>query len=415
MTAVEQSRLDLAGEVPVLLVKVGGYPLGYGTLGAVRSLGRLGVPVYAMVEDRWTPTAMSRYLTRAFVRPTSGRESPEHVLAIVRDIGRAIGRRCIALPTDDEAAVLLAEHAADLAPTFLLPPVPAALPRRLADKGSMRELCGQFVPVPRGVAVRGTRMDAARAARIIGYPLVLKNLEPFTRLYRPVVPHTTVVQDEHQLLALCRADGNLSVLVEEYLPRESSESWSTHLCCGPGGEPLAVFTGRKLRSYPPAEGSATRACSVPNPELADLAARLCKQLGYSGVADLDWRLDRRDGRYKLVDFNPRTGAQFRLYETVHGVDVARALHLSLTGRAVPQGPQLERYFAAGQLDLLSAATATWQDRHVPSDLRPRRSTERAWLCRDDVVPAAAMAVRFGGQAIRRLAGLARRPLTGARG
>ena len=69
------------------------------------------------------------------------------------------------------------------------------------------------------------------------------------------------------------------------------------------------------------------------------AARFCRAIGFSGIADLDWRLDRRDGRYKLLDFNPRVGAQFRLFETDAGIDVVRALHLDLTGRPVPAGAQ----------------------------------------------------------------------------
>ena len=78
------------------------------------------------------------------------------------------------------------------------------------------------------------------------------------------------------------------------------------------------------------------AYTASNPQLAALATRLCERVGYCGIADLDFRYDRRDGRYKLVDFNPRTGAQFRLFENAAGVDVVRALHLDLTGRPVPQ-------------------------------------------------------------------------------
>ncbi|WP_395293382.1 ATP-grasp domain-containing protein [Kitasatospora hibisci] len=405
------TRLDLDRGTAVLLVKVGRYPLAHGPVGAVRSLGRAGVPVYAMVEDRLTPTALSRYLTRAFVRPTTGRERADRLLAVVREVGREIGGRCIALPTDDEAAVLLAEHADELSPYFVLPPVPAGLPRRLANKGAMHAICEEHgVPAPVTVAP-GDHGELLAAAKTCGYPMVLKNLEPFTRLSRPVVQHSTIVRDEQELLAACPPNGRLSVLAQEYLAPERSEDWITHLCCGPGGEPLAVFTGQKLRSYPPSGGFTTRAVSLPNPELAGLAVRLCRALGYSGIADLDWRLDLRDGRYKLLDFNPRTGAQFRLFETADGVDVVRALHLSLTGRPVPRGPQLHRFFGVGQLDVLSAAVTYWQDRRPLPDLKPRRSTERAWLCRDDPAPAAVMALRFGGQGTRRVAGYAGQRMT----
>ncbi|MER7579253.1 ATP-grasp domain-containing protein [Kitasatospora sp. NPDC097691] len=397
---------ELDRRTAVLLVKVGRYPLAHGPVGVVRSLGRAGVPVHAMVEDRLTPTAVSRYLTRAFVRPTTGRERPERLVSLVRDVGRAIDRPCIALPTDDEAAVLLAEHADELAPYFTLPPVAAGLPRRLADKGALHAICLEHgIPAPATVAPRD-HDELLAAVRTCGYPMVLKNLQPFTRLSRPVVSHSTIVRDEQELLAACPPNGRLSVLAQEYLAQERSEDWITHLCCGPGGEPLAVFTGRKLRSYPPTGGFTTRAVSLPNPELADLAAGLCRALGYSGIADLDWRLDLRDGKYKLLDFNPRTGAQFRLFETADGVDVVRALHLSLTGRPVPSGPQLPRFFGVGQLDVLSAAFTFWRERRPLPDLRPRRSTERAWLCRDDPAPAAVMALRFGGEGTQRVAGYA---------
>ncbi|WP_371501105.1 ATP-grasp domain-containing protein [Kitasatospora sp. NBC_00374] len=408
---MERAGPEMDREVPVLLVKVGRYPQSHSTVGVARSFGRLGVPVHAMVEDRLTPTAVSRYLTRALVAPTSGCEPPERLVAAIREAGRAIGRRSVAVATDDEAAVLLAEHAEELSPFLLLPPVPPALPRRLADKGELAGLCtANDIPTPRALAPRDLG-ELRAAARDWGYPVVLKNVGSFSRLRRPAVGSTTVVSDERELLTACPADSVPSVLVQEYLPPEHAEDWFTHLCCGPGGEPLAVFTGLKLRSWPPGAGVTTRARAVANPPLAALAARLCRQIGYSGVADLDWRLDRRDGRYKLVDFNPRTGAQFRLFETADGVDVVRALHLSLTGRSVPQGPQLARSFGVGQVDLMSAAVTAWQERRPPQGIGPHRGTERAWLCQDDPVPALAEAVRFGG---RVAVGVTRRALSGSR-
>lgn len=413
-----RSTLELDRQTPVLLVKVGRYPLAHGPLGAVRSLGRAGVPVYAMVEDGFTPTAVSRYLAGSFVRPTTGCEPAEQLVETVRGVGRElaarVGCRCVAVPTDDEAAVVLAEHAGELDPYLLLPRVPAGLPRQVADKGAMHELClAHGVPAPVTVAARN-RDELLRAAAKCGYPLVLKNLAPFTRLSRPVVGHTTVVGDEGELLAGCPSDDGFSVLVQEYLAEDFSEHWITHLCCGPEGDPLVVFSGRKLRSFPPSGGFTTRAVAEPNLQLAKMAAEFCRRIGYSGIADLDWRLDLRDGRYKLLDFNPRAGAQFRLFETADGVDVVRALHLSLTGRPVHDGPPLARYYGVGQLDLLSAAVELWNERRFPRDLRPRRSTERAWLCRDDLLPAGLLAARFGAQATRRAANSIRFPAAARR-
>ncbi|MCU7821715.1 ATP-grasp domain-containing protein [Kitasatospora sp. DSM 101779] len=372
--------------VPVVVVRIGQYPFSHSPWGTVRSFGRLGVPVYAMVEGRHNPTTASHYLTGAFVRPTTGSEPAEHLVDILRGVGEEVGRRSVAVPTDDESAVLLAEHTEELSPFFLIPPVPANLPRLLADKGELHRICRDHgIPSPY-TATPADRDELVATGRAWGYPLVLKNLAPFTRLAEPVVSHSTLVRDERELLALTPTNGPLSVLAQEYLPAEHSEDWFTHLCCGPGGEPLAVFTGLKERDWPPGGGFTTLARTVGNPELADLAAGLCKKVGFAGVADLDWRLDLRDHRYKLVDFNPRQGAQFRLFETADGLDVVRALHLSLTGRPVPQGPVLPRNFRVGRPDLLAALATARSGHRLPHDLLPRRATERAWLCRDDAMP-----------------------------
>jgi predicted ATP-grasp superfamily ATP-dependent carboligase len=114
--------------------------------------------------------------------------------------------------------------------------------------------------------------------------------------------------------------------------------------------------------------------------------------------DMDWRLDRRDGQYKLLDFNPRVGAQFRLFVNRRGVDVVRAMHLDLTGRPVPaDAPPDGRTFVAEQFDVLSAlgycrlgelTLADWW-----SSIRQPEDLEWGWLDADDPLPVASMVVR----------------------
>lgn len=389
--------------VPALLAKVGRYPQHHGGLGVVRTLGRAGVTAHAVVEDRLTPVALSRHVGRAFVRPTTGLEGPEELLAVFLAIGRSVGTPCVPVPTDDEAAILMAEHADVLAEHFLLPPVPPGLPRLLAGKASLHALCEELgVGSPRSMAP-ADRDELVDAGRELGFPVVLKNRDAWTRLRTPAVGGTTAVRDERDLLDRFPPGALPPVVVQEYIPREGAEDWITHLYCGDGGVPRVVFTGLKLRSWPPHAGVTTRAVVLDNPVLAELAAGLCRRVGYSGVADLDWRYDGRDGRYKLVDFNPRTGAQFRLFENAEGVDVVRALHLDLTGREVPPGPQVEgRNFVAGQLDLPSVLAWLREERSRPPALLPGPDTERAWLSREDPLPAAAEAVRFLGTVARRI-------------
>ena len=89
-----------------------------------------------------------------------------------------------------------------------------------------------------------------------------------------------------------------------------------------------------------------------------------------------------------IDFNPRIGAQFRLFERADGVDVIRAMHLDLTGRDLPAGRQVDgRLYVVENLDVPAlsligaleswrrlrrrAGTGSWPGGHRTIDCRPR--------------------------------------------
>ncbi|MEU6349868.1 ATP-grasp domain-containing protein [Streptomyces sp. NPDC047072] len=383
-------------EVPALIVKFGDYPLHHGGVGAIRSLGRLGVPMYAITEDRYTPAAASRYLTRAFVWPTTGTEDPGYLVEGLLRIGRRIGRPAVLVPTDEEAAVLIAEHQLELSRRFLFPPVEPGLPRRLASKQGLHELCVEHGIASPSAAFPQSYDDIVAFAEKARFPVVAKNREAFVRRTRPAVGGTTRIATREGLLALARDWGERpGVILQEYLPREEAEDWIVHAYFDRDSTPLAMFTGVKVRSWPPHAGMTANAYVVDNPELADLAARFIKQIGYTGIIDLDLRFDRRDGQYKLLDFNPRMGAQFRLFESESGVDVVRAMHLDLTGRAVPEGEQRAGHrYVVENIDLpalLAYRRSGYTTPHAPA--RPS-GTELAWLAGDDPLPFLTMLARF---------------------
>ncbi|MEV0639220.1 ATP-grasp domain-containing protein [Streptomyces sp. NPDC050619] len=385
-----------ARDVPGLIVKFGDYPLHHGGVGAIRSLGRLGVPMYAITEDRCTPAAVSRYLERAFVWRTTGTEEPDRLVEGLLRIGRRIGRPAVLIPTDEEAAVLIAEHQDELGGRFLFPRVDPGLPRRLASKQGLHELCVEHGISSPSAAFPQSYDDVAAFAERARFPVVAKNREAFVRRKRPAVSGTTRIGTREGLLALARDWGERpGVILQEYLPREEAEDWIVHAYVDRDSTPLALFTGVKVRSWPPHAGMTANAYVVDNPELADIAGRFIKQIGFTGIIDLDLRFDRRDGQYKLLDFNPRMGAQFRLFESESGVDVVRAMHLDLTGRAVPEGEQRAGHrYIVENIDLpalLAYRRSGYTTPHAPARAS---GTELAWFAGDDPLPFLTMLARF---------------------
>jgi predicted ATP-grasp superfamily ATP-dependent carboligase len=382
--------------VPVLVLKVGRYVLhDHGGLGVIRSLGRLGVPVYGVVEDRFTPAAASVYLTGAFIWDTRGLDA-QRLLEGMALIGERLDRPTIVIPTDDVAATLVAEQAATLQRWFMFPQQPAALPRTLANKRELHLLCKQVgVPCPKAVFPNSID-DVRDFVETAAFPVMVKAAERHAESART----SWIARTPEEVYAIYRSAESLrrsDLIFQEYIPPAYGEDWFYHGYRNTRSGCRVGFTGRKLRSHPPFAGPTTLGQAVANEPLRRQTEAFLEAISYSGITDLDYRLDRRDGQYKLLDFNPRIGAQFRLFEDRAGIDVARALYLDLTGRLAPSSwPTEGRTFIVEPYDL---AASIGYFRQGGLTLREWRlslkgTRELAWFSRDDPLPFLMMCIRL---------------------
>ncbi len=377
-------------DTPVLLIKMGHYPIHHGGVWIARSLGRAGVRVYALSESRVTPLATSRFTIRAGapLDPAADDEQNQAALAAVR---RGIGQVAVAVATDDEAAVWLAENRP---PGFLLPEQPPELPRALADKLSLHDLSGQFGVASPRTFVPASREQLQEIAGHLTYPVVLKNSQAFARVTAPAVAETTVVPDRDELLAWSDAhyDAGHPPLIQEYTPASVAEKWSYQAYRS--DRLLSSFTGLKMRDFPVGRGEATYVESRANPVVSELGDRLLAGIGYAGLSDLDFVLDRRDGVYRLIDFNPRIGAIAGMCATDDGLDLARIAYLDMTGQPVHPGQQVDgRRFQVEHRDRLAR-----QASGVTSTQEP---TVTAYAALDDHKPALVLRGRHIVGSIRR--------------
>jgi predicted ATP-grasp superfamily ATP-dependent carboligase len=335
-------------------------------------------------------------------------------------IGETVGGRPVLIPTDDAGAILVAEHAEALQPLFRLADQPRDLPRQLASKQRLAELCHQL-----GVTTPQVRSASSPAALVdavdeVTFPLVVKVAEPWQSRTGAALKSTTIVDDDAGLRELAGRfpDGQgPAVLAQEYLPTESSEDWFYHGHVGEGPDGSAVFrmsvTGRKMRSYPPTAGITTFGRAWDNPELRATAEKFLAGVGYRGIVDLDFRLDRRTGQYHLLDANPRPGAQFAVARRSDGVDAAQSLHRELTGRPVDAQERQSRDHAlcVENYDLASVGWSLSRRRLSLSAWRASLAAgpvELAWFAPDDVLPAVLMWCLFGLRALTRWAARAPR-------
>jgi predicted ATP-grasp superfamily ATP-dependent carboligase len=380
---MERAAFDLT--LPVLFVRVGDYRLHYGTLDGVRSFGEVGIRAGVMEMSSWSPVARSRRLSFRLPIVLDPMRDEADLLQELKAALASIEPAPMLVCTDDEAAVLVAEGASVLADHCVMPSVPSTLPRMLADKARLHELCvGLDIGSPHTAVVRDADSLVALAEEF-GYPVVLKSPAAFDRIRHRLVSGTVIVHRREQLESILQHRANpFEVLIQQHLASEHAEDWFVHGYCASSGKVEILFTGRKHRSFPCAAGATALATSEPNDEIAMLTRRLCEITGYRGIFDLDWRIDRADPKPHLLDFNPRLGAQHSLFRTADGLDLLRAMHLDLSGRPIRASAQ--RYgerFVAENLFVASLLA----DRHR---LRPPISsdgpTHFAWHSSRDPLP-----------------------------
>jgi D-aspartate ligase len=387
-------RLEVADRTrPVLVLKLY-HQCG---LGVVRSLGRLGIPVYGVHDDLAGPVPASRYCRETFEWNLDV-EPAERSVAFLLDVGERLGGDALLIPTDDVGSVFVADNADTLANRFCFPDQPPGLAQALYSKKGMYLLCRETgVPTPETLFPE-SRDEVPGLGGQIGFPVVVKGIDSW-RLQQRSGVRMAIANDAAELLA--RYDeledpAAPNVMLQEYIPGGEDSVWMFNGYFDGRSDCLVSFTGRKLRQYPAYTGMTSLGVCLANESVERETKEFMRAIGYRGILDIGWRFDARDGRYKLLDVNPRIGATFRLFVGTNGLDVVRAFYLDLTGQPVPRTAQRDgrkwmvenydvasalRYFRDGKLGLREWARSF------------RGVEEAAWFARDDSLPFAKMAWR----------------------
>jgi predicted ATP-grasp superfamily ATP-dependent carboligase len=400
-----QGQIIVDGTTPAVVLKLDPNVMHHGGLGVIRSLGRAGVPVYGVHEDALAPAGHSRYLRGRWLWNPEIADT-DHVLGGLERLAERIGRPAVLIPTDDAGAIFLAEHGERLRRWFRFPAPASDLPRRVAGKYSLYELCREVgFACPEAIQTNSWS-EIETFVRRVGYPVVGKLATPWSA-GSSGVRSTTIVHTGAELSTLyhaCRTAANSDLMLQEFIPGDASHDWFFHGYCDSSSRCRPAFVGVKERSYPAHAGLTSLGRCVSNSVLQNEVTQLLAAVSYRGIVDLDLRWDARDNRYKLLDFNPRLGAQFRLFRDATGVDVALAAYLDLTDQPVPDGdPLVGRRFLVENYDPI-AALRYWRRGELGLKAWAdslRGVDETAWFARDDLAPFGLMCLRMGWRAMTR--------------
>jgi D-aspartate ligase len=315
----------------------------YGTLAAVRSLGRAGVNVVTVDPSRICNSRYSRYSTQHLTCPAYEESSAwaEWLLRKAR-----IGPRRAIYATSDAVSFALARHLGELSTDFELYQPGLDTVMSILDKGLLMQNA-QAV----GIATPSTwfPQDSAEAAKIAKDAGETVLIKPRSQLAQRTKTKGTVVESRgHQVQSIF--DGYvkdqstksefaklssvaMAPLIQQYYPEAVENVYSL---CGfreEAGGGVIVRAARKIVQRPRSIG--TGLCFEPtfvDPLLVDQAKRLCERIGYYGVFELEFIL--AEGKAMLIDFNGR------FYNQI-GFDIARGMELPALAYAAATRNQAE--------------------------------------------------------------------------
>lgn len=301
-----------------------------GTIAAVRHLAKHNIDVGVVSSHRLGAAAWSRHVARSYSAPpeSEGQRFLERLIAIgAADPGQ------ILLPTSDETAWMYAENAELLVRHFCMYQPSITTLQRILDKKLFADAA-----INSGLTVLPSwyprNIDhVAELAPTLPYPILIK---PRTHVHRLRQDKGVVACSSSELLSKYRlfvdreriravdtpllADARLPIL--QQFVRVGDEG--VHSVTGfidRTGELFVARSATKVlqRSQPVGVGLCFELLP-PAPALSDAVHRLCRDLEYSGIFEVEFLWF--EGRWAIIDFNPRLFNQI-------GMDIRRGMPLPL--------------------------------------------------------------------------------------
>jgi D-aspartate ligase len=307
-------------------------------LGVIRSLGRRGIP--SVVIDNHPRAAWYSRFANMRLKWTGPMEGEEFLSFLLQAAKEQRFKRWVLFPSSDEVVEFVARNHRELARVYQLVTQPWGVVRWANDKRLTYRMAEKL-----GVSYPKT-----------GYPASEADLETMKILFPAIIKPAISIHFQHalrlkalsaenleELRALYRLAASIippeEIMIQEIIPGGGTKQFSVAAYCKEG-QTLLTMTARRTRQYPIDYGlSSSFVEAIEVPEIVEPAQRLLQAMGISGMVEIEFKQDQRDGQYKLLDINVRPWGWHTL-SLACGIDFSYIEYCDLLGEGpVPIKPR----------------------------------------------------------------------------
>ncbi|RLA43243.1 MAG: hypothetical protein DRR42_22060 [Gammaproteobacteria bacterium] len=291
-------------------------------LAVVRSLGSLGHELFVASTRSQSIASCSRYCSYKLSYPDPTIDRAAFIKSLLNSvIEHDID---ILLPITDVSIFPVAEHLESFNAYCCVPISSLKSLLRAANKQDIFELADELgVPVPSSITINNAE-QCLSALKNLQFPVVIKptrsRVKDGTGWLNTGVDYA---DSADELMVKIRS---LSQVVFPVSLQERIVGAGIGLFyCFNQGQPISVFSHRRLHEKPPSGGvSVLRESVTPDPQAEAFGILLLRELEWHGVAMVEFKVDRRDNKLKLMEINGRFWGSLQL-AIDSGVDFPKQL------------------------------------------------------------------------------------------
>jgi predicted ATP-grasp superfamily ATP-dependent carboligase len=275
----------------------------YAVISALRALTRCGDEC-EVAHDTRRRRGRSAYVRDVHLIPAASRGDERFVRALVALVRSR--QFDVLLPVSSDAVYAISKHSAAFptgGPGFVVPPLDSFLVAH--DKRRLAALCERLdIPVPRTFPVEEDRLvDVAGEVR---FPVVVKPRQSVgggrgVRFASTKSELLRAFDEVRGVQAASELEDFERPLVQEYIRGAVHDACALAL----EGKVVNVLTQCRVLMLPVSGGVGAVAVTTRNRTVQELARRLLEELEWHGAANVEFKYDARDGRYKILEVNPR--------------------------------------------------------------------------------------------------------------
>lgn len=306
---------------------------GINALGIIRSFEKTNIPVIAM--SWYHDYGMSSKFCKSVICPNP--LNPSELIDFLISYAKGLDAKPVLFATSDLFLMPVIEHKERLSEYYHIPVCDWKTLAPLIKKEELYPLAESLsIPCPKTISVSNIN-DFDNIRDVLSLPLIIKpsvNIN-FSKALGSKAFILKTNEDFNSLVdrikqtKLCEE----GLIVQEYIPGEATDLYTITSYANKEYDIIGYSIGHKIRQYPPQTGTIISGKVIHVEEILNHAKDFIKSTNFYGISNIEFKKDNRDGSYKLMEINPRTGV-WNLSTLESGVNLPLMAYNDILGNEI---------------------------------------------------------------------------------